>query len=82
MSATQKFIVNLTQHAFDTLSFEAKPATDKRVDVYNRANVLSQRCKFGDKVCVDAAQAQFRSLQTNSTYKLVYSSFAYKMCGV
>lgn len=65
----QKYIIKLTENANKYLGFDAKPNVDKRIDIYNRANILGLRCKYGEKECVSAADAQFSRLKANAAYR-------------
>lgn len=47
--------------AINYLGFQPK-ASDTRLDIYNRNNVLKYACKFGHKQCIDDARAEFDKL--------------------
>lgn len=64
----QKFMINLSEHAYKQLTFNASKATDSQLDIYNRANILSHRCKYGNEECVKAAQAEFNQLLANDKH--------------
>lgn len=66
---SQKFIINLSEHPAKQLTFGAKPTTDSRLDIYNRASIHSIRCRFGEKTCVEAATKEFEQLRANADYK-------------
>lgn len=62
----QQFMINLSEHAYKQLTTQA---TETQLDIYNRANILSLRCKYGNAECVETAQAEFNQLWTNDKHK-------------
>ncbi|KAG4070580.1 hypothetical protein HA402_011967 [Bradysia odoriphaga] len=57
----KRYILGLVSNIYDILGFNSRP-TDTRLDVYNRANILSNACKFGHQGCITAAVSEFNKL--------------------
>lgn len=64
----QTFMLNISDYAFETLTFNAS-ANDTRTDIYARDLVLSHRCRYDDQKCLDAALPEFERMRANDEYK-------------
>lgn len=64
----RKWMLKLSELAYSRLGFNAT-AADAQLDVYQRALLLSTRCKYGNEDCVKAAKQEFSALVLNGTYK-------------
>ncbi|XP_055325495.1 uncharacterized protein LOC129579438 [Sitodiplosis mosellana] len=74
------FVLDLLTNVYAHLGFYPKE-TDKRLDIYNRNNVLKYACKLGHKQCIDDARAEFdKLLQKN--YKIPVNLVPVVYCSV
>lgn len=62
----QKWMIRLSEHAFQQLSFN-ESSRDSQLDINNRANILSHRCKYGSSECIEAAQRMFEPLRSDES---------------
>lgn len=52
------FVKNSTETIYSRLGFEPK-TSDKRTDIYNRANILNWACKYGHEDCIAKSMEHF-----------------------
>lgn len=62
----KKHVLYLIENIYNKLGFE-KATGDSRLDVYNRAQILSLACKFGNEDCIEQAKAHFEAYVADST---------------
>lgn len=53
------FIRNTTETIFNRLGFVEPKSSDRRTDIYNRANILSWACKYGNEICMEKSKELF-----------------------
>lgn len=66
----KKYILELTKNVYDKLHFTQK-ATDTRLDIYNRIQILSQACHCGHEECIKTAKEEFAKFET-TTYRYAF----------
>lgn len=64
----KKHILYLIENIYNKLGFE-KATGDTRLDVYNRAQILSWACKYGNEDCIDQAKKHFEAYQAETDPK-------------
>lgn len=59
-------VLFLMENIYKKLDFE-KSDNDSQLDVYNRAQILSWSCKYGNEDCIEKAQAKFAEYSVDGT---------------
>lgn len=63
------FIKDLTEDIYKQLKFEEQ-TTDRRTDIYNRANILNWACKYGNEECIKLSKEVFAKYKATPTNKV------------
>lgn len=53
------FVKDTMKNIYDHLEFKEPQSTDRRTDIYNRANILTWACKYGHEGCIKKSQELF-----------------------
>jgi aminopeptidase N len=70
------FIRDTMADIYDHLKFDSR-TTDRRTDIYNRANVMAWTCKYGHKACIKSAQEVFAKFMTGTPIPKDQRSYVY-----
>lgn len=60
------YINHLTKNVYKHLIYSAIFQQDRRIDIYNRVNILTWLCKYGHEDCLSYTKVHFANYQSNN----------------